>query len=126
MMQQAIDDGHKTKRICRECSTLIENKNEYGSHVTIDTTVLTDDRYKIPNKILYYTLGSITQTVIVNDRIYVLAGVVGWKPEHYIGYAKSGLYWHEYNDVGLTCESVNPNKTIQPHLIFYVFSGEKR
>ncbi|EFN79297.1 hypothetical protein EAI_06947 [Harpegnathos saltator] len=32
-MQQAINDGHKTKRTCRMCNTLIEDEIEYGPHV---------------------------------------------------------------------------------------------
>lgn len=57
-------------------NVLTEDKIEYGLHVIIDTTVLTDNRYKIPNIILYHSLGLIAQTVIVNNRIYALAGVV--------------------------------------------------
>lgn len=54
-MQQAIDDEHKTKRTCRKCKTLIEDKIEYGPHLIIDTTVVTDDRYTTRDKNLRHT-----------------------------------------------------------------------
>lgn len=116
-MQQAIDDGHKTKRTCRKCKTLIEDEIEYGPHVIIDTNVVTDERYTSRNKDLCYTLESITKIVEIKNRIYSLVGVVSWSAGHYTGYTKSGMCWHEYNDVGPSRESVNPSKAIQPHLI---------
>lgn len=125
-MQQAIDDGYKTKRTCRKCRTLIEDEIEYGPHMIIDTTIVTNDRYMTRNIDLRHTLNSITKIVEIKNRIYSLAGIVSWSAGQYIGYAKSGMYWHEYNDVGPTRESVNPSKIIQPHLILYVFSDEKR
>lgn len=126
-MQQAINDGHKTKRTCRKCRTLIEDEIEYGPHIIVDTSIVTDDRYTNRNKNLRYTLESITKIVEIKDKMYSLAGVVNWSAGHYIGYTQSGMYWHwhEYNDVEPSRESVNPSKTIQPHLILYVFSGEK-
>lgn len=90
----------------------------------IDTTVLTDHRYTIRNKDLHYTLDSITKIVKIKNRTYSLAGLVSWSPGYYIGYAKVGMYWHEYDDIGPIRETVNPNKVVQPHLILYTFSGD--
>lgn len=94
-MQQAIDNEHKTSRTCQKCKTLIEDKIEYGPHMIIDTTVLTDDSYKTRKKDLCHTLESITKIVKIKEKIYSLTGIVSWSTGHYIGYTKSGTYWHE-------------------------------
>lgn len=75
-IQRAIDDGHKTKRTCRKCKMLIEDEIEYGPHVIIDSSIVTDDRYQIKNKDLNYTLDSITKIVEINNRMYSLAGII--------------------------------------------------
>ncbi|EFN73573.1 hypothetical protein EAG_13538, partial [Camponotus floridanus] len=118
-MQQAIDNGCTMQRTCRNCRKSIEDEIKYGPHVIIDTTVLTDHRYTTKNKDLYHTLDSIAKIVKIKNRTYSLAGLVSWSSEHYIGYAKVGIYWYEYDDIGPTRETVNPNKVIQPHLILY-------
>lgn len=123
-VQQAIDDRHKTKRTCRKCGILIEDEIQHGPHVIIDTSIVTDDRYTTRNKDISYALDSITKIIEIKDRIYSLAGVVSWSAGHYIGYTKSGMYWHEYNDIEPSCDSVNPSKTIRPHLILYVISNK--
>lgn len=94
-MQQEIDDGHITKRTCRKCKTLIEDEIEYGPHMIIDTTIITDDRYTKRNKDLCHKLDSITEIIKIKNKIYSLAGAVSWSAGHWIldiGYAKSGMY----------------------------------
>lgn len=122
-MQQATDNSCTMQQTCRNCRKSIEDEIEYGPHVIIDTTVLTDHRYTTRNKNLHHILDSIAKIVKIKNRTYSLAGLVSWSPGHYIGYAKVGIYWHEYDDIGPTRETVNPNKVVQPHLILYTFSG---
>lgn len=125
-MQDVINNGHITRRTCKKCKTLIEDEIEYGPHMIIDSSAVTDDKYLNRNKDLRHTLDSVTKIIEVSNRFYSLAGVISWSAEHYTGYVKSGIYWHEYNDLGPTCESVNINKIIQPHFIIYTFLKEKQ
>lgn len=124
-MQQAIDDGHETQRICRKCKQLIEDDIDYGPHLIIDTSFITDDRYTNRNEHLHHTLGSIANFVSIKDKTYCLAGAGHWSAEHYTGFIKSGMFWHEYNDIGPSRDSINAKKTVQPHLILYTLTDEK-
>jgi len=122
-MQKAIDNGHKINRVCGKCNTLVQDEIDYGPHIIIDTTELTDNTYSTRNTKLRHSLESISKIVKVNGRAYLVSGLVSWSPGHYIAYTKSGTYWHEYNDIGPTRKSVNTNKIVQPHLILYTYSG---
>ncbi|KAK2578404.1 hypothetical protein KPH14_012736, partial [Odynerus spinipes] len=88
-MQQAVDDGHETQRTCRNCKRLIEDNIEYGPHLIIDTSVVTDDRYTNRNEHLNHTLESIANYVTIKDKIYCLADAATWSAGHYTGFAKS-------------------------------------
>ncbi|KAL0110722.1 hypothetical protein PUN28_013983 [Cardiocondyla obscurior] len=96
---------------------------EYGPHIIIDTSILTDDRYITRNTNLRHTLDSIAKVIKIKNRTYSLAGLVNWSPGHYIGYAKVGMYWHEYDDISPTRGTVNSNIIVHPYLILYTFSG---
>lgn len=127
LMQKAIDNGQIMKRTCKLCKSNISDKVEYGSHVIIDTCVLTDNTYTVRNTEIRHDLDSIAKTIEIKNKNnivnrYLLTGLVHWSPGHYIAYVKSGMYWHEYNDVGPVCRSVNPRTEIKPHLIFYTLS----
>lgn len=39
-------------------------------------------------------------------------------------HSQSGIFWHEYNDLGPTREIVNVKKTIQPHIIMYTLTDK--
>lgn len=120
-MQEAIQEGQTKGRICRKCKRGIEDVVVYGPHVIIDTTILTDDRYP-KNRNLSHTLDSICKIVEIENIRFSLAGLVHWSPGHYIAYTKSGMYWHEYNDIGASRKSVHFNTIVRPHLIMYVCS----
>lgn len=91
-MQEAIDNSCTVKQTCRNCKQSIKDEIEYGPHVIINMTVLTDDWYTTRHKNLYHTLDSIAKIVKIKDRTYSLTGLVRWSPGHYIGYAKVGMY----------------------------------
>lgn len=130
LMQKAIDDGQIMKRTCKQCKSIINEEVEYGPHVIIDTSVLTDDTYTTRKTNICYThnLESIAKTVEIknNNNIvdqYLLTGLVHWSPGHYVAYVKTSTHWYlEYNDLSPACQSVNPQKEIKPHLIFYTRS----
>lgn len=97
-MQEAINGGRVSERSCRRCSKSIVDQVEYGPHIFIDTSVLTDDRYNVRGKIREHTLDSVANSIVISDDLYTLAGLVHYMSDHYVAYAKSGLYWYEYND----------------------------
>lgn len=123
-MQKAIDDGHETQRMCRKCKQLINDDIEYGPHLIIDTSVITDSRYTNRNEQLYHTLGSIANFVTIKNKTYYIAGVAHWSAGHYTAFSKSGMFWYEYNDIGPTRDSVNAKKAVQPHLILFMLTDE--
>lgn len=66
---------------------------DYGSHLIIDTSIVTDDRYENKNTITVHTLGSIAKTVTIGQKSYMLMGVVDYneEKEHYVAYAPAGI-----------------------------------
>lgn len=125
-MQAAIDDNLRVNRSCFRCKKLVENHTDYGSHLIIDTSIVTDDHYENKNTIIAHTLGSIAKTVTIGQKSYILIGVVDYiaEKEHYIAYAPAGIYWYCYDDLLLIRKSVNPTTKITPHIIMYAICSD--
>lgn len=120
LMQEAINDNIPADRCCRQCKKTYADTVKHGSHLIIDTSVLTDDGYENQSTTVH-TLGSIAKTVMIGPKSYILMGVVDYikEKEHYIAYALSGVYWYCYDDQLKTRKSVNSTQKIKPHTIMY-------
>lgn len=87
---------------------------------------MTDYHYENKNKIIVHTLGSIAKTITIEQKSYMLMGVVDYneEKEHYVAYAPAGIYWYCYDDLLLTRKSVNPLTKITPHVIMYAICSD--
>lgn len=101
-MQQAINDNVIAKKIttCSVCKSVVNRTISYGSHLIIDTSILSDPNYiKTQNTLRYtYLLDDVAKIVTVNCNNYCLAGIVSYikygsslSNGHYIAYTYTGL-----------------------------------
>lgn len=125
-MQHAIDEELKINRTCYNCREPVDNRTEHGSHLIVDTSVLTDKGYVIQSTTAHHTLGSIATTVTIREKSYILIGVIDFNEnrEHYVAYAPAGAYWYLYDDLLPTRKSVNPTTKITPHVIVYAICSD--
>lgn len=63
---------------------------------------------------------------MLDDKDYELVGLVHYMPGHYVGYAKSGLFWYEYDDLHNKRENVKGTENVVPHLIMYAISDVQK
>lgn len=104
----------------------VENHADYGSHLIIDMSIVTADRYKNKNTITVHTLSSIAKTVTKGQKSYMLMGVVDYneEKEYYVAYTPAGVYWYCYDNLLLTRKSVNPTTKLTPYIIMYVICSD--
>jgi hypothetical protein len=100
VVQEAIDDTKfddlEATNKYNNCNGFIIRKNEYGPHVFLDTSLITDPNYKQETHI-QSTLDSITKSITIDHKNYTLCGVI-----NYISYdyKESGtlysdnIYWN--------------------------------
>lgn len=133
VIQKAIDDTKLDKNYmvkCAKCNGIISSKVEYGPHIFLDTSLITDPNYKRKGK-FESTLDSITKSITLNDNCYTLSGIIDYKyyenssneninNGHYIAIAFTGMHWYEYDDLQKTKNYISSQKTITPHVIMYV------
>lgn len=119
-MQEAIEDAQVYGGTCYQCKkkSVIENRT-YGPHILVDLLVTTDETYVVQNKRARHALDSIASLIKLDESEYMLAGVIEYMKEHYIAYAKTGLYWSKYDDTHGKRVNANPRSEIHPHLIMY-------
>lgn len=65
---QAIDDCVTIERTCFNCKKKIASLPEYGSHLIIDTSVVTDTGYLNRDNIIAHKLGSLKKIVKVGGK----------------------------------------------------------
>lgn len=101
LMQKAINDNVKVGRSCCKCKKRYVNAEEHGSHLIIDTSVVTDDNYEEKQStITVHTLGSIAKTVKVGQKSYIHGPAVKIKePAHYgMNCAQPDMTTEEYEE----------------------------
>lgn len=121
LIQEAIDDCTALERSCFNCKNKIPCLNEYGSHLMIDTTAVSDPGYPNRGNIVIHRLNSLQRIVKVGAKSYMIAGVVDYSVEkkQYVTYALTGEYWYKCDGLKKKREPTNPGTTISPHLIIY-------
>lgn len=99
LIQEAIDDCITVERSCFNCKKKIASLTEYGSHLIIDTSVVTDTGYLNRDKIITHKLSSLKKIVKIGERTYMLIGIVDYSTEkkHYVAYALAGEFWFKYD-----------------------------
>ena len=124
-MQEAINDTIFSTITCRKCKKVISPEIEYWEHLFLDTSVITDSRYKVETRIVN-TLDTIATTINIGIKIFILAGIVNYisfgtaQTGHYVTFARTKDKWYEYDDLKHK-RIIASNKTkITPHLVQYV------
>lgn len=120
------DDCITIERTFFDCKKKIASLTEYGPHLLIDTSIVTDTGYPNRDNIIAHKLGSFKKIVKVGRKTYMLIGVVDYSIEkkHYVAYALAGEFWFKYNGLVKKRETVNSKTTICPHLIAYAICGK--
>lgn len=129
-VQEAIDDTQINTECttkCKQCNNNIIRTYEYGPHILIDTSLLTDPNYKSQ---IYTesTLESIKKSINLDNRQYKLCGIINYtsyassknsNQGHYVTYEFTGINWHEYDDFKKARCYISSQKTVTPHIIMY-------
>lgn len=85
-IQEALNDTLTIKQKCVKCNTSSDINEDYGPHIIIDTSVLTDNNYFKNNKLkpTIVKLDNISKTITINNNKYILRGVINYLANHYI------------------------------------------
>lgn len=130
-VQEAINDMKfndiESTCKCNKCVGIITRKHEYGPHVFLDTSLITDPNYENETHV-QSMLDSITKFITVENKNYIMCGIINYisyckeklNGGHYIAMVYTGIQWYEYDDLKKTRNFVSPQKTVTPHIIMYV------
>lgn len=127
LMQEAIEDCMPVERSCYKCKIKIPCVNEYGSHLVIDTTVISDPGYTNRRNIVVSRLESLKNVIEVGGKTYMVAAVVDYSAEtkHYTTYGLTGEFSYKYDGLIKKRASATPKTTITPHLILYAICSNR-
>ncbi|KAK0072705.1 hypothetical protein PV326_014181, partial [Microctonus aethiopoides] len=102
------------------CSTIIE----YANQVFIEL----DIRPNLNCTGLKCSLDDLPQSIQLKNQSYRLAGVIGYRSGHYIGYVRRRIiHWETYDDmVSSIGRNTSPSIKIDPHGVIYVLSAQKK
>lgn len=129
-VQEAINDTENlcaNRTLCKECGSNLERTHDYGPHVFLDTSVISDSRYITCKQNVL--LENITKTIKLGDKNYSLCGIIDYKGNtdkspkklgHYTAIVYTGFAFHEYDDLQTRKSYLQPHKIITPHSIMYV------
>lgn len=118
-IQEAINDTenlNSSQASCKKCNCLLERTHEYGPHIFIDTSIISDPNYNTECK-ENLSLDSLTKSIKLAEKYYTLCGIIDYKGNerksfttigHYTAVAYTGLSWYEYD--GLKKKKVTSKK----------------
>jgi len=124
-IQQSIQKAVFTHGTCQTCKTnTIET--EYGPHILIDTSILTDNAYlhAINVKKKIFRLGDVQNIINIENQNYRLAGIVSYRgcgnSDHYVAYVNNIINWYKYDNMHDKRYMVTTEEVITPHVIMFV------
>lgn len=123
-IQAALNDACDIKQTCPKCDNLCKINEEYGPHIMIDASVLTDPNYikNIGLEPKTYNLDSIAKNITTGNKKYILRGIVNYLNNmlHYTALLHTNVSWYEYDDLKYKRTQVLPtNYNIVPHVLLY-------
>ena len=59
LIEKAIADCIRVKRTCHNCKQIVSSVNKYGSHLVIDTSIISDPGYSKKENIIVFRLESL-------------------------------------------------------------------
>lgn len=130
-MQQAVNDIiFNNNGTCHTCKNNINRTVTYGSHLLIDTSILSDPTYMHEQNISInskYRLEDVCKLLVVDDIQYVVAGLISYitygrscNDGHYVAFTYIGTHWYKYDDMAPKRTVASDNDIICPHLIIYI------
>lgn len=107
-IQDVLNDTLTLKQACVKCNNSCYINENYGPHIMIDTSVLTDINYLKTN---IYNLVNIAKNIVNNNK-YVLREVINYlkSMRHYIALLFTGASRYEYDDLKSKRIEILPNK----------------
>lgn len=127
-IQKSINDTlfKEINKNCSQCNNILIQSYECSSHIFLDTSIITDPNYHTEHR-ESSTLDIITKLIKIDDREYVLSGVINYisysnksRNGHYTAFTFTGMHWYEYDSLKKTRNIVSPEKIVTPHTIMYV------
>lgn len=128
-IQESINDTlfKEINKNCSQCNSILTQNYECSSHIFLDTSIITHLNYKIEHR-ESSTLDVITKLINVDDRDYVLCGIINYmsynhkskRDGHYTAITFTGMHWYEYDNLKKTRSFVSPEKIVTPHTIMYI------
>ena len=104
---------------CKTCSEVSESKVRLGKSIVLDTQIFFDI-----NNIKELSFAELPEKLNF-DNEYILAGAVGYVPNHFIGFCRSASgTWAKCDDMLHKKEQINPKTTsARIHMLVYVVTG---
>lgn len=130
-VQEAIDDTENLnvrQALCKKCSVNLERTHDYGPHIFLDTSVISDPNYNVECK-ENVSLENFTKMIKLGGKSYTLCGIIDYKGNqsksfatigHYTAMAYTGFSWYEYDSLKPNKSCVSSQKIVTPHTIMYV------
>lgn len=130
-VQEAIDDTENlniSQALCKKCCANLERTHDYGPHVFLDTSIISDPNYNVQCK-ENVSLESFTKIIKLGEKTYTLCGIIDYKGNpnksfdtigHYTAVAYTGLSWYEYDGLKKKKSYIPPQKIVIPHTIIYI------
>lgn len=131
-IQQSIEEAVLMRGTCGTCKRTCTEATEYGSHIIIDTSILTDDNYLHDNNIEkhIYRIEDVQSNININDKTYLLVDIISYQQYvckrqinqtgHYVAYIINNNNWYKYDDINTRRQTVKVEEIITPHLIMYL------
>lgn len=124
-----LDTNQERQSMCRECNQIIIEKYNFKTHLLIDCSVFTDERYAASIGIVRKNaiLDSVPKYLQFSEQQYIVAGAVSYhqyasnkNDGHYTAYIYDTINWYMYDNMLSKRRVALENEKIEPHLIIYV------
>jgi len=79
-VQEAINDTENlnvSQALCKKCCSNLERTHDYGTHIFLDTSVISDPNYNAECK-ENVSLESFTKIIKLGQKNYILCGVINY------------------------------------------------
>ncbi|KYN14575.1 hypothetical protein ALC57_13209, partial [Trachymyrmex cornetzi] len=123
-IQESINDVVSTKQKCPKCDNPCHINEEYGPHIIIDVSVLSDPNYikNIGLQSQAFPLQSIAKYIVMGNKKYILGGVINFlgNARHYTALIHTNVKWYEYDDLRSKRVEVSSTYKVVPHVLLYV------
>lgn len=119
-LQLAVSFGKPTR--CILCSEMLDQTVILSDQIYIELDVRGKDSYiNINQHGERCKIRDIPKTICLQNRVYRLAGIVAYMPDHFVAYCwRYNNLWELYNDLLKKKQSATDSSEIEPHGLIYI------